>query len=183
MTTKIDFIKDPNSNAILVKSAKGKILQDFVFEILKFNTLDSRGSIYIYDTNDVIYYENGKIASDSELIFSLYSDCRIEDVTGYVTYGYSNKFVFIVYLTEGNNGVKEESKPELIKDSKDDLSDSSYRNRTIDIIKDTWEYGVYDKYLDLNLTKLNDKELHALENGLLNLDFILNQIEKGRYEE
>lgn len=183
MTTKINFIKDPNSNAILVKSAKGETLRDFVFEILKFNTLDSRGSIYIYDTNDVIHYENGKIASDSELIFSLYSDCRIEDITGYVTYGYPNEFVFTVYLIEGNNGVKEESESEFIEDSKDDLSDSSYRNRAINTIRDTWTYGIHDKYCNLDLTKLSDKGLHALENSLLNLDFVLNQIEKGRYEE
>lgn len=174
MTTKIDISKDPNSNAISVKFAKGRTLQDFVFEVLSMP--DFQGNIYIYDTDNVIRYKirykNGEIASASKLIFSLYSDYCIEDITGYITYGYYTETNFTVYLTES----KEESE-------KDDLSDSSYRNRTIDIISNTWLYGIRSKYSNLDLTKLSDKGLHALENSLTNLDFVLNQIEKGRYEE
>lgn len=169
MTTKIDITKDPNSNAVSVKSAKGRTLQDFVFEVL--NMPDFQGNIYIYDTDNVIRYKNGEIASASKLIFSLYSDCCIEDITGYITYGYYTETNFTIYLTEG----KEDSE-------KDDLSDSSYRNRAINTIRDTWLYGVYDKYCNLDLTKLSNEGLHALENSLLNLDFVFNQIEKGRYK-
>ena len=87
-------------------------------------------------------------------------------------------------MTTKNNITKdEEFESEFIEDSKDGLSDSSYRNRTINIIRDTWVYGVYDKYCSLDLTKLSNKGLHALENNLLNLDFIFNQIEKGNYKE
>lgn len=183
MTTKINITKDPNSNAIFVRFVKGKTLREFVSELLKLNILDSRGNIYIHDTDYVIRYENDKIASDYGLIFSIFADCHIEDVTGYVAYGYPNETIFTVYLTKGEDSKKEDSESEFIEDSKDDLSDSSYRNRTINIIRDTWVYGVYDKYCNLDLTKLSNKGLHALENSLLNLDFIFNQIEKGNYKE
>ena len=187
MTTKIDIAKDQNSNAVNVTFAKGTTLQDFVSHLL--NLTDCHGKIYINGVGNeyirdeiefVIDYGNGGITNDlAKLIFATYSDYCIKDISGYFAYDCFYKTNFTVYLREG----KKESESELIEDFKDGLSDSSYRNRTINIIRDTWVYGVYDKYCSLDLTKLSNQGLHALENSLLNLDYIFNQIEKGRYEE
>lgn len=178
MTTKINIIKDPNSNTVSVDFAKGSTLEDFVSYVV--NMPDSRGKICLDKIKKSIYYEDGKITDDSMPVFAISSDCYIKDIRGYITtFGYYVETNFLVFLTTKD----EDSESEFIEDSKDDLSDTSYRNRAINIIRDTWVYGVYDKYCNLDLTKLSNKGLHALENSLLNLDFVLNQIEKGNYKE